>query len=71
MSVIHMLQACIQFALHLLQACIPINTRHEKTDLKVFVIVIPKGGWARDTNLSEFDSADIIDYILEKSTKTF
>ena len=23
------------------------DTRHEKTDLKVFVVVIPKEGWAR------------------------
>ncbi len=40
--------------------------RHEKTDLKVFVVVIPKEGWY-DTDFSEFDSADIIDYILKKS----
>ncbi len=44
---------------------------HEKIDLNVFVVVIPKEGWARmvwyDTDLSEFDSADIIEYILEKS----
>ncbi len=48
-------------------------TRHEKTDLKVFVVVIPKVGWVRmaapillwyNTEISEFDSADIIDYIL-------
>ena len=37
---------------------------HEKTDLKVFVVVIPKGGSESE---SEFDSADVIDYILEKS----
>ncbi len=46
------------------------DVRHEKTDLKVFVVVIPKEGWAQplwyDTHISEFDSADIIDYILEK-----
>ncbi len=24
-----------------------IDARHEKTDLKVFVVVIPKEGWAR------------------------
>ena len=23
------------------------DERHKKTDLKIFVIVIPKGGWAR------------------------
>ena len=41
---------------------------HEKTDLKAFVVVIPKEGWARyDTDFSEFDSADNIDYILENS----
>ncbi len=44
---------------------------HEKIDLKVFVVVIPKEGWARffwyDTDFSDFDSADIIDYIFEKS----
>ncbi len=39
---------------------------------KVFVVVIPKEGWARIffwccTDFSEFASADIIDYILEKS----
>ncbi len=34
---------------------------HEKTDLKVFVVVIPKEGWAR------MAAHDIIDYILEKS----
>ncbi len=38
---------------------------HEKTDLKVFVVVIPSFFWY-DTDFSEFDSADIIDYILEK-----
>ena len=54
---------------------------HEKTDLKVFVVVIPKEGWVLgcahpsfwyDTDFSEFDSADIItnNYILEKSTTT-
>ncbi len=26
---------------------VPIDPRHEKTDLKVFVVVIPKEGWAR------------------------
>ncbi len=51
------------------------DARHEKTDLKVFVVVvvIPKEGWAQpphpsffwyDTDFSEFDSADIIGYIL-------
>ncbi len=35
-----------------------IDARHEKTDLKVF--------WY-DSDFSEFDSADIIDFILEKS----
>ncbi len=42
---------------------------HEKTDLKVFVIVIQKEGsfcWY-DTDSSEFGSADNTDYILEKS----
>ena len=48
---------------------------HKKTDLKVFVVVIPKDGWVRvavpilllyDTDIPEFDSADIIDYIFEK-----
>ncbi len=46
------------------------DVRHKKTDLKVFVVVIPKEGWARvaaDTDFSELDSADFIDYILEKS----
>ncbi len=52
------------------------DARHEKTDLKAFVVVIPKKdgrAWPRpsffwhDTDFSEFDSADIIDYILEKS----
>ncbi len=47
---------------------------HEKTDIKVVVIVIPKEGisvhgqslfWY-DTDFPEFDSADNIDYILEK-----
>ncbi len=46
--------------------------RHEKTDLKVFVVVILNEGWVRpcfwyDTDFSEFDSVEIIDYILEKS----
>ncbi len=27
----------------------PHDARHEKTDLKVFVLVIPKEGWARVT----------------------
>ena len=45
------------------------DTRHEKTDLKNFVVVIPKEGWAPiffwyDTDFLEFDSDDIIDYIL-------
>ncbi len=43
---------------------------HEKTDLKVFVTVISKvhtSFFWYDTNVSEFDSADIIDYILKKS----
>ena len=61
-----------------------LDVHHEKTDLKVFVVVIPKKGWARhgrawpcpsffwyDTDFSEFDSADIIDYILEKSVSYF
>ncbi len=46
----------------------------KQTLLKVFVVVMPKEGWARvasffwyDTTFSEFDSADIIDYILKKS----
>ena len=43
------------------------DKRHEKTNLKVFVFVIPKEGWARVTDFSEFDSADIIGYILKKS----
>ncbi len=49
------------------------DTRHEKTDLKVFVVVIPKERWPRpssfwyDTDFSEFNSDGIIDYILEKS----
>ncbi len=38
------------------------DARHEKTDLKVFVVVIPKEGWVYvawyDTDFSEFDSAD-------------
>ncbi len=66
------------------------DMHYEKTDLKVFVVVIPKDGWAcavapilllrrahpsfalrssffwYDTDFSEFDSADIIDYILQK-----
>ncbi len=25
----------------------PFDMRHEKTDVKVFVVVIPKEGWAR------------------------
>ena len=37
------------------------DARHKKTDLKVFVVVIPKEGWARP-----FDSADIKDHILKK-----
>ena len=54
-------------------AFLSFDVRHEKTDLKVFVVVIPKEGCARmaffwfDTDFSEFDSADITDYILEKS----
>ncbi len=52
------------------------DAHHEKTYLKIFVVVIPKEVWALiffwyDTcydivisNFSEFDSADIIDYIL-------
>ena len=43
--------------------------RHEKTDLKVFVVVThvrPSFFWY-DTNFSEIHSADIIDHILEKS----
>ncbi len=52
------------------------DAHHKKTDIKVFVVVIPKEGWARvappsffwyDTDFSEFDSADLINYILEKS----
>ncbi len=48
-----------------------LDARHEKTDLKVFVDVIPKEGWARvdgrawyDTDFSEFESFDFIDDIL-------
>ncbi len=50
-----------------------IGACHEKTDLRVFVVVMPKEGWPRpsffwyDTDFSEFDSAVIIGYILEKS----
>ncbi len=47
------------------------EVRHEKTDLKVFVVVIPKEGWARvampilhDTDFLEFESFDFIDHIL-------
>ena len=47
------------------------DEHHEKRDLKVFVLVIPKEGWhpsfGMTPTLTEFDSADIIDYILEKS----
>ena len=45
------------------------DTHHEKTDLKVFSLSYQKkdGRVWHDTNFSEFDSADIIDYILEKS----
>ncbi len=55
------------FKLHLLYNTF--DTRHEKTDLKAFFVVIPKGEsffWY-DADFSEFDSADSIDYILEKS----
>ncbi len=47
-----------------------LDTRHEKTDLKVFVVVIPKEGWPRpsffwyDTDFLEFESFDFIDHIL-------
>ncbi len=37
------------------------DARHEKTDLKVFVLLLVC------TDFSEFDSANIIDYILKKS----
>ncbi len=44
---------------------IVIDVRHEKTDLKVFVVVIPKEGpfWY-DTDFLEFESFDFIDHIL-------
>ena len=42
-----------------------IQVRYEKTE-KVFVVVMPKSFFWYDTNF-EFDSADIIDYIPEKS----
>ncbi len=38
------------------------DVRHEKTDLKA-----RPSFFSYDTNFSQFDSADIIDYILEKS----
>ncbi len=50
--------------------------RHEKTDCKFFVVVIPKKDGPRpsffwsDTDFSEFDSADIIAYIPEKSVSS-
>ncbi len=50
------------------------DAHHAKTDLKVFVVVISKGGWARvaapivlliyDTDFLEFESFDFIDHIL-------
>ncbi len=52
---------------------------HEKTDLKVLVIVIPKEGWTRmaappffwyDTDVLEFESFDFIDHILKSHWDT-
>ena len=44
--------------------CLIPDARHEKTDLKVFVVV--EATWY-GTDFSKFDSADIdIDYILER-----
>ncbi len=44
------------------------DMRHEKVDLKVIVVAIPKEGWARmaayDTDFLEFESFDFIDHIL-------
>ena len=34
-------------SVHLVKLKSPNDVRHEKTDLKVFVVVIPKEGWAR------------------------
>ncbi len=49
--------------------CVLFDAHHEKTDLKVFVIVIPKEGWWplpsffwHDTNFLEFESFDFIDF---------
>ncbi len=41
--------------------------RHEKTELNVFVAWPRPSFFWYDTEFSEFHSADIIDYILEKS----
>ncbi len=43
------------------------DARDEKTDLKVFVIVIPRALFWYDTNFSELYSPDIRDYNHEKS----
>ena len=32
---------------HMLAEIFKLDVHHEKTDLKVFVVVIPKEGWAR------------------------
>ncbi len=42
------------------------DARHGKTDLKIFVVSYQKKD-GYDTDFSEFDCAEIIDYILEKS----
>ncbi len=41
-----------------------IDSRHEKTDLKVFVVVIPKKDGRDDTDFLSFESFDFIDHIL-------
>ena len=49
-----------------LLAKLPHDARHKKTNLKVFVVVIPKERWVQpwyDTDFSEFDLDDI-DYII-------
>ncbi len=44
------------------------DVRHEKTDLTVFVVVIPEEGWACMAALFfEFKSFGFIDHVLQKS----
>ena len=56
-------------ALELLFDGLPHDASHEKTDPKVFVVVIPKVGWRPsffwyDTDFLEFEAFDFTDHIL-------